>query len=63
MHQPLSLFYGDGGLMHYFDYFLSRGPPENPAMTYFFLTTILTTKYPAKADSITQYLAVSDRRR
>lgn len=32
-------------------------------MTYFFLTTILTTKYPAKADSIAQYLAVSDKRR
>lgn len=28
-----------------------------------FLTTILTTKYPAKADSIAQYLAVSDKRR
>ena len=32
-------------------------------MTYFFLTTILTTKYPAKAGNIAQYLAVSDKRK
>ena len=38
-------------------------PPEKSCYDLLFLTTILTTKYPAKAASITQYLAVSDRRK
>ena len=32
-------------------------------MTYFFLTTILTTKYPAKAGSIAQYLTHADNKK
>lgn len=43
--------------------FCPGGPPEKPCCGLLFLTTILTTKYPAKAGSITQYLAVSDKRR
>lgn len=38
-------------------------PPEKSCYDLLFLTTISTTKYPAKADSIAQYLAVSDKRR
>ena len=32
-------------------------------MTYFFLTTILTTKYPAKAGSIAQYPTHADNKK
>ena len=42
--------------------FVPGNPRKNPAMTYFFLTTILTTKYPAKAGSIAQYPTHADNK-
>ena len=49
--------------LYFLTTFCPGEPPEKPCCGLLFLTTILTTKHPAKADSITQYLAVSDKRR
>ena len=45
--------------LYFLTTFCPGEPPEKSCYDLLFLTTILTTKYPAKADSTRQYLAVS----